>query len=262
MEVAGGLRSQIWGGGSDRHPGEGCHPDRPGGGHGGQRAGDPVPQRCRRRQGDQEQGPLRGGAPLRRPERGGEALRPLGAWRGSGPWSSATGRWGGWPPPLLHEAGCAVTSPCAATTTARPWCPPGAPSPPMRSGTTPWRGWTWCSAATTSPHYTVAAYELAALARPPKVLADLAIPRDIEPGGGGAAPASPFTTWTTWGWRCAGTSPRRRRRFCKIPGPAGAVGELPLLPAGLERVKQAVTARVRSTDLDGPGGPGPWWSWR
>ena len=38
--------------------------------------------------------------------------------------------------------------------------------------------------ATTSPHYTVAAYELAELARPPKVLVDLAIPRDIEPGVG------------------------------------------------------------------------------
>ena len=52
MEVAGGAPLPDLGGGSDRHPGEGGHPDRPGGGDGGQRAGDPVPQRRRRRQGD------------------------------------------------------------------------------------------------------------------------------------------------------------------------------------------------------------------
>lgn len=38
--------------------------------------------------------------------------------------------------------------------------------------------------ATTSPHYTISARELAAVEDHPRLLADLAIPRDIEPAVG------------------------------------------------------------------------------
>ena len=38
---------------------------------------------------------------------------------------------------LLHRLGAPSPSPCAPTATGRPWCQPGAPWPPMRSATPP-----------------------------------------------------------------------------------------------------------------------------
>ena len=54
---------------------------------------------------------------------------------------SAVERLGGWPPPCWWGRDAPSPSPCAATTTGRRWCPPGAPWPPTRSDMRPWRGW-------------------------------------------------------------------------------------------------------------------------
>jgi glutamyl-tRNA reductase len=50
---------------------------------------------------------------------------------------TATGRWAACPPLCSTGWGAPSPSPCAPTATGRPWCPPGAPWPPMRSATPP-----------------------------------------------------------------------------------------------------------------------------
>ena len=106
--------------------------------------------------------------------------------------------------------------------------------------------------ATTSPHYTISARELAAVEDHPRLLADLAIPRDIEPAVG------ELPGVTLYNVDSLGVDTRR-----EVPAAAAEIVERHLeqmaqwenyrscLP-GLERVKQAVAARVLSTDLDGP----------
>jgi hypothetical protein len=59
--------------------------------------------------------------------------------------------------------------------------PPGCQAVPYDSRIAAMDGIDALISATTSPHYTVTAKELAACSNPPKVLIDLAVPRDIDP---------------------------------------------------------------------------------
>ena len=85
---------------------------------------------------------------------------------------------------LLHAAGCAVTVTLRSYHHGQTVVPAGCAVTAYEKRYDAMEGMDLVLSATTSPHYTVAAYELAELGRPPKVLVDLAIPRDIEPGVG------------------------------------------------------------------------------
>ncbi len=153
---------------------------------------------------------------------------------------------------LLHAAGCAVTITLRSYRHGETVVPAGCAVTPYEERYQAMEGMDLVLSATTSPHYTVTAWELAELAHPPKVLADLAIPRDIEPAVGG------LPGFTLYNVDDLGVETSR-----EIPPEAAGIVEKYLdrlwqwenyrscLP-GLERVKQAVAARVLSTDLEGP----------
>ena len=153
---------------------------------------------------------------------------------------------------LLHAAGCAVTITLRSYRHGETVVPAGCAVTPYEERYQAMEGMDLVLSATTSPHYTVTAWELAELAHPPKVLADLAIPRDIEPAVGG------LPGFTLYNVDDLGVETSREIP----PEAAGLVAKYldrlwqwenyrSCLP-GLERVKQAVAARVLSTDLEGP----------
>ena len=82
---------------------------------------------------------------------------------------------------LLYEAGCAVTVTLRSYHQGETVVPAGCAVTPYEERYQAMEGMDLVLSATTSPHYTVTAWELAELSHPPRVLADLAIPRDIEP---------------------------------------------------------------------------------
>ncbi|MBM6925422.1 NAD-binding protein [Pseudoflavonifractor phocaeensis] len=153
---------------------------------------------------------------------------------------------------LLRQRGAAVTITLRSYHHGETVVPPGCAVTPYENRYEAMEGMDLVLSATTSPHYTVVADALAQLAHPPKVLADLAIPRDIEPGVG------ELPGFTLYNVDDLGVTASR-----EIPTEAADIVEKYLdrlaqwenykncLP-GLERVKQAVAARVMSTDLEGP----------
>lgn len=153
---------------------------------------------------------------------------------------------------LLHQAGCSVTITLRSYHHGETVVPAGCSVTPYEERYSAMGGMDLVLSATTSPHYTVTAWELAELTHPPKVLADLAIPRDIEPQVG------TLPGFTLYNVDDLGVDTSR-----EIPQEAVAIVEKYLdrlgqwenyrscLPS-LERVKQAVAARVLSTDLEGP----------
>ena len=153
---------------------------------------------------------------------------------------------------LLYEAGCAVTVTLRSYHHGETVVPAGCAVTPYEERYQAMEGMDLVISATTSPHYTVTAWELAELSHPPRVLADLAIPRDIEPQ------VATLPGFTLYNVDDLGVDASR-----ELPPEAAAIVEKYLdrlsqwdnykncLP-GLERVKQAVAARVLSTDLDGP----------
>ena len=153
---------------------------------------------------------------------------------------------------LLVRAGCAVTVTLRSYHHGQTVVPPGCAVAPYDDRYQAMEGMDLLISATTSPHYTVSAAALGAAARPPRLLADLAIPRDIEPAVGD------LPDLTLWNVDDLGVAVDR-----DLPPEGAAILEKYLdrleqwenyracLP-GLERVKQAVVARVLSTDLDGP----------
>lgn len=153
---------------------------------------------------------------------------------------------------LLGEAGCAVTVTLRSYRHGETVVPAGCAVAPYEERYAAMKGVDLLLSATTSPHYTISARELAAVEDHPRLLADLAIPRDIEPAVG------ELPGVTLYNVDSLGVDTRR-----EVPAAAAEIVERHLeqmaqwenyrscLP-GLERVKQAVAARVLSTDLDGP----------
>ena len=153
---------------------------------------------------------------------------------------------------LLTGAGCAVTVTLRSYHHGQTVVPPGCAVVPYDERYRAMEGADLLISATTSPHYTVSAAALGAVRNPPRLLADLAIPRDIDPAAGDLPGV------TLWNVDDLGVAAAR-----ELPPEGEAILEKYLerleqwenyrscLP-GLERVKQAVVARVLSTDLDGP----------
>ena len=106
--------------------------------------------------------------------------------------------------------------------------------------------------ATASPHYTLSAGELSAVSHPPRLLADLASPRDLDPAGG-ELPGLILFLVDDLGVEVERTIPPKAEEILeKHLGQLEQWENYRACLPGLERVKQAVTRRVLSTDLDGP----------
>lgn len=82
---------------------------------------------------------------------------------------------------LLHQAGCHVWVTLRTYRHGETIVPPGCQVVPYEERFRYMDGMDLLVSATTSPHYTVSADQLAALKEPPACVVDLAIPRDIQP---------------------------------------------------------------------------------
>lgn len=87
----------------------------------------------------------------------------------------------------LRDAGCAVTVTLRSYHHGETIVPAGCDTFPYDRRCEALEGADLAVSATTSPHYTLSARQLAALQNPPRLLLDLAMPRDIEPAAGGDA---------------------------------------------------------------------------
>ena len=85
---------------------------------------------------------------------------------------------------LLRDAGCAVAVTLRSYRHGETVVPAGCAVVPYEDRYAAMEGAEVLLSATTSPHYTVGEAEFRAVASPPRLLADLAIPRDIQPGIG------------------------------------------------------------------------------
>ena len=85
---------------------------------------------------------------------------------------------------LLREAGCAVTVTLRTYRHGVTVIPPGCATHPYEDRFSILEGADLCFSATTSPHYTLTAEQLAGVKNPPRLLVDLAMPRDIEAAAG------------------------------------------------------------------------------
>ncbi len=153
---------------------------------------------------------------------------------------------------LLRAAGCAVTITLRSYHHGQTVVPAGCAVVPYEGRYDAMEGMDLVLSATTSPHYTVAAYQLAELARPPRVLADLAIPRDIEPAVGELPGFTLYNVDDLGVSVCRDIPPQAEEIVEKYLSQLEQWENYRSCLPGLERVKQAVTARVLSTDLDGP----------
>lgn len=82
---------------------------------------------------------------------------------------------------LLRRAGCAVTVTLRSYHYGETLVPAGCSVTPYEDRYAAMEGMDIILSATTSPHYTVMAEPFAGVANPPKLLVDLAVPRDIQP---------------------------------------------------------------------------------
>ena len=82
---------------------------------------------------------------------------------------------------LLHKAGCHVAVTLRTYRHGQTIVPPGCGVIPYEERFEHMDGIDLLISATTSPHYTVTVHQLSVLKQPPKILVDLAIPRDIQP---------------------------------------------------------------------------------
>ena len=85
---------------------------------------------------------------------------------------------------LLRERGCEVTVTLRTYRHGQTVVPAGCAVAPYEGRYAAMEGAQVLLSATTSPHYTVTAQGLAALAKPPAWVVDLAIPRDVQPEAG------------------------------------------------------------------------------
>src|SRR5699024_2669004 len=153
---------------------------------------------------------------------------------------------------LLTGAGCAVTVTLRSYHHGQTVVPPGCAVVPYDERYRAMEEADLLISATTSPHYTESAAALGAVRNPPRLLADPAIPRGFDPAAGDLPGV---TLWNVDDLCVAAAR--------ELPPEGETILEKYLerleqwenyrscLP-GLERVKQAVVARVLSTDLDGP----------
>ena len=81
---------------------------------------------------------------------------------------------------LLHEAGCAVTITLRSYHHGETVVPAGCDTWPYDTRCEVLDGVDLAVSATTSPHFTLTAEQVAAMQSPPRLLLDLAMPRDIE----------------------------------------------------------------------------------
>ena len=85
---------------------------------------------------------------------------------------------------LLHQAGCAVTVTLRTYRHGETVVPAGCAVVPYEARFTAMEGADIVLSATTSPHYTVTVEQLRRVARPPARVVDLAMPRDVDPAAG------------------------------------------------------------------------------
>ncbi len=85
---------------------------------------------------------------------------------------------------LLQGAGCSVSVTLRTYRHGETIVPPGCGVIPYEQRFDHMDGTEILISATTSPHYTVTAEQLTGMSNPPRVLVDLAIPRDIQPEAG------------------------------------------------------------------------------
>lgn len=252
MEVAGGLRSQIWGEDQILTQVKGA-----GGGRREAGTADGVLEILFRNAAAagkeiKTKVPLTG-VPRSAAQSAVERLaRDAGGLEGKRALVIGNGEMGRLSAALLHRLGCAVTVTLRTYRHGETVVPAGCAVAPYEERYAAMKGVDLLLSATTSPHYTISARELAAVEDHPRLLADLAIPRDIEPAVG------ELPGVTLYNVDSLGVDTRR-----EVPAAAAEIVERHLeqmaqwenyrscLP-GLERVKQAVAARVLSTDLDGP----------
>ena len=153
---------------------------------------------------------------------------------------------------LLRAAGCAVTITLRSYHHGQTVVPAGCAVVPYEGRYDAMEGLDLVLSATTSPHYTVTAWELAQLVHPPRVLADLAIPRDIEPAVGELPGFTLYNVDDLGVEVCRNIPPEAEEIVEKYLSQLEQWENYKNCLPGLERVKQAVTARVLSTDLEGP----------
>lgn len=82
---------------------------------------------------------------------------------------------------LLHSGGCEVTVTLRTYRHGETIIPPGCLVAPYEERFSHMEGLDGLISATASPHFTVKAGDIAGLSRPPRIVVDLAIPRDIQP---------------------------------------------------------------------------------
>ena len=153
---------------------------------------------------------------------------------------------------LLVEAGCAVTITLRSYHHGETVVPAGCAVAPYEKRHEAMEGMDLLISATASPHYTLSAGELSAVSHPPRLLADLAIPRDIDPAVG-ELPGIILYNVDDLGVEVERTIPPEAEEILeKHLGQLEQWENYRACLPGLERVKQAVTRRVLSTDLDGP----------
>ena len=252
MEVAGGLRSQIWGEDQILTQVKGAiAAAREAGAADGvletlfrdaAAAGKELKTRVRLT-----------GVPRSAASRAVERLgRDLGGLSGRRALVIGNGEMGRLAAALLVEAGCAVTVTLRSYHHGQTVVPAGCAVVPYEDRGRALEGMDLLLSATTSPHYTLTAAQLRAAARPPRLLADLAIPRDIEPEVG-ELPGVTLYNVDDLGVEAERAIPPEAeeivdRYLARIAQWENYRACLP----GLERVKRAVAARVLATDLDGP----------
>ena len=153
---------------------------------------------------------------------------------------------------LLHAAGCAVTITLRSYHHGETVVPAGCAVAPYEKRYEAMEGMDLLISATASPHYTLSAGELSAVSHPPRLLADLAIPRDIDPAVG-ELPGIILYNVDDLGVEVERTIPPKAEEILeKHLGQLEQWENYRACLPGLERVKQAVIRRVLSTDLDGP----------
>lgn len=109
----------------------------------------------------------------------------LGCLRGRRAMVIGNGEMGRLAAGLLRDAGCAVTVTLRTYRHGETVVPAGCAVASYDGRYAAMEGMELLVSATTSPHYTVSLEELRKVQDPPRVLADLAIPRDIQPEIGG-----------------------------------------------------------------------------
>ena len=152
---------------------------------------------------------------------------------------------------LLREAGCAVTVTLRSYRHGETVVPAGCAVAPYEDRYAAMEGMDLLLSATTSPHYTVTRREFRAVARPPRWLADLAIPRDVDPEVG-ELPGVTLYNIDTLGSGVEHTLPPEGEHIL-----AGAMeqfrqwaGYRASLPA-IEELKEAVAERVLAAGVEG-----------